>query len=424
MNRQRLYAVAGIPVHHSKSPDMFRQVIDAHNAVYTRISTDNAETLHKMIHGLGLSGLNITTPLKESMLRFIDKPSGEVERIQGVNTIISRQGQLFGYNTDPDGVVGALKASGAQLSGRLALVIGSGGAGRAAVVGLMDQGASVCLTNRSGKNLSMHADRLGCRYIKPAEFLNQIKEADIIVNTAEADLATEFLPLLKSGQYLLNADYKNRIPLQSEAVVVDGLAWLLHQGIAAYRIFFDESPDPDAFQMEQDLKSATEKDLDRISLVGFMGAGKSELARQLAGLSGRRWIDTDQCVERDSGRFITRIFKEDGEERFRTLESLALKNALKEDNTVVSIGGGAVIQPGNRQLLIDRSFNLWIWSDMELISERIKQSPRPLIQQPSDIADRMKDRIRFYNEVADLIVPNNGSIEACVKHIKKELLWE
>ena len=79
-----------------------------------------------------------------------------------------------------------------------------------------------------------------------------------------------------------------------------------------------------------------------IVLVGFMGTGKTSVGRRLATQLRMRYVDTDDIIERDSGRRISNIFEEDGEAAFRELESEAVLKVSKQHNSVISTGGGVV----------------------------------------------------------------------------------
>lgn len=91
----------------------------------------------------------------------------------------------------------------------------------------------------------------------------------------------------------------------------------------------------------------------RIVLIGFMGAGKTTVGRLLAQRLGWKFFDLDALIEEQEQRSIAAIFEESGEEAFRAIESAALKKLLQrsEDDCIIALGGGAFIQPGNRECL-------------------------------------------------------------------------
>ena len=120
--------------------------------------------------------------------------------------------------------------------------------------------------------------------------------------------------------------------------------------------------------------------LDRpIFLTGFMGAGKSRVGRLLARRLGRVFMDTDELVEARAGKPVARIFAEDGEERFRALEREAVATATRPDG-VVSLGGGAIVDPRSFELVMETGILVWLDVDVETILQRLgRQDDRPLL---------------------------------------------
>ena len=94
-----------------------------------------------------------------------------------------------------------------------------------------------------------------------------------------------------------------------------------------------------------------EQPVSAIILTGFMGTGKSVVGRVVGEMLGLRWVDTDELIERRAGVSISTIFEREGEERFRELESEALREALEMSGAVVSTGGGILLRDENRALM-------------------------------------------------------------------------
>ena len=139
-------------------------------------------------------------------------------------------------------------------------------------------------------------------------------------------------------------------------------------------------------------------------LLGFMGAGKSTIARGL----DPDFVDMDALLEEQLGMPIARFFEEKGEAAFRQVEEEVLADLLKTDQ-VISTGGGIVISPRNRDLLKENSDNIYLKADFETLYQRIsddKDNQRPLFLKNSkeDLAAIFNERQTWYEEVASKVI--------------------
>ncbi len=142
-------------------------------------------------------------------------------------------------------------------------------------------------------------------------------------------------------------------------------------------------------------------------LVGMMGAGKTTVGRRLANRLGRRFIDSDEEVEKAAGMSIEDIFKLHGESDFRAGEVKVIARLLKENAIVLGTGGGAFINPDTRTLVKASAVSVWIKADFDLLFARVsRRSNRPLLKTPNPretLRSLMEARYPVYAE-ADVTV--------------------
>ncbi len=112
-----------------------------------------------------------------------------------------------------------------------------------------------------------------------------------------------------------------------------------------------------------------------------MGCGKSSVGRRLSGLTGHRFVDTDELVAQAEGRSIAEIFSQSGEAHFRELEQRSLENLVGVCGIVLSTGGGLILRPANRQILKKIGIVAWLDANPDVLFERaIRSGRRPLLQ--------------------------------------------
>lgn len=162
----------------------------------------------------------------------------------------------------------------------------------------------------------------------------------------------------------------------------------------------------------------------RIFLVGPMGAGKTTIGRRLAKVLKRRFIDSDQELERRTGATIALIFDIEGEAGFRQRERRLIDELTQLDDVVLATGGGAVLDAGNRAALTTRGFTVFLYAGLEELLARMRNDVnRPLLK-TDDRATRLQgiiaEREAFYREVARMGIDTSAfSIGEIVAQIRE-----
>lgn len=153
-----------------------------------------------------------------------------------------------------------------------------------------------------------------------------------------------------------------------------------------------------------------------IVLVGYRGCGKTSVGRILAVQLARPFVDTDERIERTTGRTIRQIFEQDGETAFRRIESEALAAAVREPASVISVGGGAVLAAENRALLSASATCFFLTASVDELARRIANDPQTASRRPAltdaslrdEIMAELRRRLKLYLEVAPLAISTEG----------------
>lgn len=164
---------------------------------------------------------------------------------------------------------------------------------------------------------------------------------------------------------------------------------------------------------------------DHIFFVGFLGAGKSTLARNLGRMFNRRYIDTDRLVERRTGSSVAQIFESEGEKRFRELETEALRSLASERSLLVSCGGGVVETGENLELMHEMGYCVYLEGDFDDSLRQIRSlRQRPDFKTREHARNLYLHRRPLYEQAADLVVDIRGASFKDVCYRCAEMLLE
>lgn len=426
----QIFAVTGNPVMHSKSPAMFNNVFEKKriDAAYIRLAAEDPVDAIFVIKSLGIRGVNVTAPFKESIVKYIDKVHDDAKALGCVNTIINKKGKLHGYNTDPYGVTQSFADNGIILKGKQCLVIGAGGAGKAAAFGLLKEGAIVTIVNRTNSTAKKFAKRIGCNSNNFDKLEELVKNTDIIISALSQNINPVKKKWLRSSHIIFDANYKNSllnpIALETGCTVLNAENWLLNQAVRSFEIFLNEIPDVNL--MKEGLKC---EDLSyrkrKISLIGLTGSGKTSVGKVLSKNLNFDFIDIDKSVSEKKGMIISEIFENYGEAYFRELEMKELAESFSSDNPlIISCGGGIVKCESNRIKLKENSIVVWIFVSPETIYSRADLNDRPLLQVEDPLRklkNLLKERKGMYSESAHIIFCNE---QINKRNISKKIIKE
>ncbi|MDR2341466.1 MAG: shikimate dehydrogenase [Campylobacteraceae bacterium] len=246
------FCVFGNPVEHSISPKLHNEAFKAFgiNANYTKVLVESNDKLWKYIFKLKLDGANITVPYKETAFEICDNIFGIAKKIKAVNTIVQKDGKLFGFNTDAPGFFKSIKEFGKIEN---TLILGAGGTAKAIMFILQENGINTEILNRSKERIDFFQKR-GIDAFCWNSYSQ--KKYDLIVNTTSAGLKDENLPapkeildeILKNAKFGFDVIYNKQTPFlklckENALTYKDGADMLLYQAVFAFNIFFDNQYD-------------------------------------------------------------------------------------------------------------------------------------------------------------------------------------
>ena len=161
-----------------------------------------------------------------------------------------------------------------------------------------------------------------------------------------------------------------------------------------------------------------------VCLIGLMGSGKTVIGKELSRILELNFIDTDYEIEKNIGKSIKNIFEEHGETFFRNIEEEICLQFLEKRNSILSLGGGSILNRKIRNSIKNNSYSIFINVDLNLILKRLGNSKkRPLlnIENKKEVLKNLySERIKYYNQ-ADLIIKNDLDKREVINKITSEL---
>ena len=409
------YGCIGEKLTHSFSKEIHNLLFDYDY----EIKEIEREKLGLFLQEKNFKAINVTIPYKQDVIPYLDWVSETVTQIGAVNTIVNRQGKLFGYNTDFGGMTMLLQKNGIEIKNRKVLILGSGGTSRTAVAVATSLGASsVVRVSRTAKEDCITYD----------DAIKNHSDTAVIINTTPCGMYPNIvgepidIDLFEKLEAVVDAIYN---PLCSNLVIkakkrglmaVGGLYMLVAQAAIAAEKFIDSSvPSAKIDWVYQEIV----KEKRNIVLVGMPSSGKSTIGQELATRLHMQFIDTDKEIEKASGKTIPMIFEEFGEKTFRDIESQVIADVASKQNVVIATGGGAILREQNVTLLKGNGKIYFIDRPLEKL---ITTDDRPLSSNHDDLVKRYNERYDIYCDVADKKLINDADINDVICEIKEDFL--
>ena len=392
------YGCIGKKLTHSFSKEIHSKLAD-YEYELIELNEDEIEDFFK---SKDFNAINVTIPYKQTVIPYLDSLSDVAKRIGAVNTIVNRNGRLYGYNTDYYGMKALIEKIGIDLNGKKVLILGTGGTSKTARILTEDMGASEIITVSRSKSEN---------YITYEEAVNEHSDVNVIINTTPSGMYPdcEGIPIDISSfnelEGVMDAVYN---PLCTNLVLrakekgikaEGGLYMLVMQAFVAVEKFLDtEFPKTVADNVFASVFASKEN----IILTGMPGSGKSTVGK-LLNIDGFSFVDTDEEIEKRCGCTIKELVGSKGEKYFRDLETQVIKDISSKGCQIISTGGGAILRKENVNSLKRNGKLFFLDANPNRL---LPTDSRPL----SDTADKLKklydERIDTYKITADVIVPD------------------
>lgn len=238
------FALIGNPISHSKSPALFKAAYGECGHTYTLLEASTCKEAICRFTNEGYTGSNVTSPFKDDVMEYISIPDRISSILGSANTILLKNGKLHSCNTDYYGVQNTLLEQFLQEPGTrvCALVIGAGGAGKAAALAVKDMGMEVFIANRSSHTGEPFAKKIGAEYVGLEKIPLLLNKTNIIIYTLSMAIP-QLNGVSLEGKTVFEANYHHpNLSDKGASKYIDGHYWLYNQAIPAFKTFTSQEP--------------------------------------------------------------------------------------------------------------------------------------------------------------------------------------
>lgn len=373
---KKKFGLLGKTLGHSYSPEIHQMISEMTGKDYEYVLFEKPEEeLEDFIRNGDWQGLNVTIPYKEKVIKYIDGISDEAAAIGAVNTIVKKDGETIGFNTDyfgfMDTVLGEVEPD-YDFTDKKCLILGAGGAAKAVKQVFYDLGADDIV-------MLSHKD------INDGK-INENKDAAILVNATPVGMYPEngktlcYPGSFPKLEYVFDIVYnplRTNLVCQAQKSLIEakpGLHMLVSQAVYSSMLFNDYVFAGKDRIINEILERITE-DKRNIVLIGMPGVGKTTYGRKLAEKTGKEFFDTDQMIYERTGRQPGEIIDQDGEEEFRDIESMMIHELSSMTGIIIATGGGVVTREENYYALAENGKFVFLKRDD---IEELETEGRPL----------------------------------------------
>lgn len=408
------YGLLGEKLGHSFSKEIHESINDYK---YDLIEVEK-ESLDSFMKNRDFKAINVTIPYKEKVIHYLYYIDDVAKRIGAVNTIVNKNGKLYGYNTDYYGLKSLIESKNVNIKGFDILILGTGGTSKTATQVAIDLGCKsityVSINNEEG-TISYH------------DAITKYNDVDMIINTTPCGMYPNTMDLIidltkfNNLKLVIDVIYnplKTRLGILAEELNIPyacGLYMLVSQAVYASSIFTDKVIEN---KVTDEIYQKLYEEKQNIVLIGMPSCGKTTISKMLEDKLNKKCIDIDNLVEEKLGMSIKEHISLYGEASFRKVEKEIVLEASKKNNLIISTGGGVIKDYDNIVSLKGNGKVIFIDRDISLLTPT---SSRPLSSNISDLKKLYDERLPLYKKYADVVISNNGSIEDTINEIIKNI---
>lgn len=356
--------------------------------------------------------INVTIPYKRLVMEYCTYIDPRAKAIGAVNTVVNKNGLLYGYNTDYLGFAHLCDAHGVDFTGKTVLILGTGGTHNTTSAVARDKGAANILTvsRTPGEGQLSYEEAVH----SGAQIVINTTPAGMYPNVGVCSLDVAAMPGLEAVLDVVYNPDKTELILRAEEagvpVAVGGLEMLVAQAVYAAEYFLSQKFDDAAGDIRR-ITAALRRDTLNVALIGMPSSGKSTVGRALADKLGKKFIDLDEEIVKADGRNIPDIFAAEGEDGFRIKESAQTARFAKEGRQLLSCGGGIIKRPENIRALHQNGVVLFLDRPLDALTVG---GGRPLSSSTDALRRMEAERRPLYLAAADAVIPNTGTVEDAV----------
>ncbi len=356
--------------------------------------------------------INVTIPYKIDVMPYLYEIDQRAQAVGSVNTIVNRNGNLYGYNTDFGGFLYLLKHNNIDVKNKKVLVLGKGGASKAIIAVLHYLQAKQIIT------VYYKQSNDAITYEQCQKLHN---DADVIINTTPVGMYPNLDGCPIDLEHYTNCNavvdiiynpIKTKLLLEAQKhnmIAVGGLEMLIAQAKYAVEIFLNTSiPE---YKID-DIYKEMLFEKKNVVLIGMPSSGKTTIGAELAKLLHKDFVDIDAQIVSKIGMPISNYFEQYGENAFREIETEVTKEFAGKNNIVISTGGGCIKKPENMLYLSMNGVILLVERDL---SKLIVGEGRPLSSSINAIEKMYQERFPLYMRYSQKSIQNNTTTEYAVK---------